>query len=251
MLLGRTPRAGERLQLVHQALGMDPTQSMLANVELSGIVTDHDGVADEPVCIYRAPQGAFGGGAHRIGSRSEPMPRKAVSRLGGHCRTGKAEPLKMARPGFLIGKLALLMRGQSLHQRSGQGMITHVVQRRVVTYIAGVIRPQQVEKVQPALAGSGAESGEGVVADLRADGVGTAVTGTGLVHADPLRCLQSSTQCRAGLVRERVLPADQQAHHLPLADGGADSLQRHDNPFGGDLALGVPHQDLAAQLWPK
>ncbi len=73
---------GEGLQLVHQALGMDPAQGMLADVELPGVVAEDNRVAQEPVGVHRSPQCALGGDTHRIGSRSEPMPRKAVSRLG-------------------------------------------------------------------------------------------------------------------------------------------------------------------------
>src|SRR5208337_1049864 len=38
MLLGGALLVGERLQLVHQALGMDPAQAMLADIELPGVV---------------------------------------------------------------------------------------------------------------------------------------------------------------------------------------------------------------------
>ena len=44
----------------------------------------------------------------------------------------------MIQPGSVIGKLALLMRGQPLDQRSGQGMVAHVVQGGVVDHVVGV-----------------------------------------------------------------------------------------------------------------
>ena len=72
----------------------------------------------------------------------------------------------MLRPGLLIGKLQLLVRGQSLDQRSGQRMVTHIVQGRVVDHIVGVAGTQQVEEVEAALATRRAEPGEVVVADL-------------------------------------------------------------------------------------
>ena len=49
MLLGGALLVGERLQLVHQALGVDPAQRVLADVELPGVVADHDRLAQEPV----------------------------------------------------------------------------------------------------------------------------------------------------------------------------------------------------------
>jgi len=52
MVLGCTLLVGERFQLVHQALGVDPAQGMLADVELPGVVTEQDRLAQEPVCAY-------------------------------------------------------------------------------------------------------------------------------------------------------------------------------------------------------
>jgi hypothetical protein len=60
----------------------------------------------------------------------------------------------------------LLMRGQLLDERSGQGMITHVVQGRVVDHVVGVAGTQQVQEVQATLATRRAEPCEFVVADL-------------------------------------------------------------------------------------
>jgi hypothetical protein len=44
----------------------------------------------------------------------------------------------MARPGLLIGKPLLLMRGKLLDEWPGKGMITHVVQGGVVDDRVGV-----------------------------------------------------------------------------------------------------------------
>src|SRR5271157_5931115 len=41
-LLGAALLVGERLQLVHQAFGVDPAQAVLADVELPGVVADDD-----------------------------------------------------------------------------------------------------------------------------------------------------------------------------------------------------------------
>ena len=41
---------GERVQLVYaQAFGMDPTQGVLADIELAGIVADNDGLGREAI----------------------------------------------------------------------------------------------------------------------------------------------------------------------------------------------------------
>src|SRR5437868_14709325 len=58
----------------------------------------------------------------------------------------------MPQPRFLIDELLRLMRGKSLDERSGQRMIAHVVQGRVVDHVVGVAGTQQVEEVQTTLA---------------------------------------------------------------------------------------------------
>jgi hypothetical protein len=123
MLLGDTLVVSERLQLVHQALGVNPTESVLADVELPCVVADHDRLAQEPMCIDRTPQRPLSGDTHRI--------RR-------HCQTGNAEVLKMPHPSLLIGKLPQLVRGQSLDERSRQGMFAHVLQGCIVDRIVGV-----------------------------------------------------------------------------------------------------------------
>jgi hypothetical protein len=72
---------------------------------------------------HRAPERALGGDARRIG---------------GHLQRGDAELLQMALPGRLIGKLPLVVRGQLPDHRPGQGVFTHVVQRRLVDDVIGV-----------------------------------------------------------------------------------------------------------------
>jgi hypothetical protein len=73
----------------------------------AGSVTDHDRLAKEPVCAYRTPQRSLSGDAHRIGR---------------HLQTGQTEPFKVTQPGSVIGKPALLMRGQPLDKHSGQSL---------------------------------------------------------------------------------------------------------------------------------
>src|SRR5450755_2069243 len=50
---------GEGVELVNKALGMDPAQAVLADIELTGIVADDDGVGQEAMRLDTAPQGAL------------------------------------------------------------------------------------------------------------------------------------------------------------------------------------------------
>ncbi len=54
--LGRTLRIGEGIELVNEALGMDPAQAVRADVELPGVVTDDDGVGQEAMRLDAAPK---------------------------------------------------------------------------------------------------------------------------------------------------------------------------------------------------
>jgi hypothetical protein len=132
--------------------------------------------------------------------------------------------LEMAQPGRRGGELSLRVRLQQLDHRPRQGMLAHVLQRRRVDDVVGMAGTQQLEEVQPALAARRAEPGEAVVADVRADPVGAAVARAGVVHRDPGGGLQPRPQHLPGLGEEVVLPADQQAHHLTLADADPNGL---------------------------
>jgi hypothetical protein len=57
----------EGIELVNQALGMNPAQAMLADLELSGVVADDHALAQEAVVLNAAPQRTFGGDQHRVG----------------------------------------------------------------------------------------------------------------------------------------------------------------------------------------
>ena len=72
-------------------------QRVLADVELPGVVADDDGLVQEAVLGYGAPQRAFGGDADRVR---------------GHRHPGEAEMLEKAQPGRLIGELPLRVRLQ-------------------------------------------------------------------------------------------------------------------------------------------
>ena len=76
-----------------------------------------------------------------------------LHRVGRDLQSADAEAIEMRLPGGLIGKPCLWLRGQLADHRSGERAAAHVVQRRVVDHVVGVAGAQQVEEVQPALAG--------------------------------------------------------------------------------------------------
>ena len=116
-------------------------------------------------------------------------------------------------------------------------MLAHVVQRRLVNHVIGEAGAQQLEEVHSAFATGGAEPGEAVVADLRADGVGTAVARAGVVHRDPICRFQPCPQHLPVLNEEIILPMDQQPHGLAFGNAGADRLQLGHQPLHGKRPL--------------
>src|ERR1700760_2394926 len=175
--------------------------------ELTGIVADHNRLAQKTMRLNAAPERALSGDLHRVWGDPQSTDAKAV---------------EMRLPGGLIDKSRLPMGSQLSDDRPGEGPTSHIVDGGVVEHIIGVPGTQQVKKVQPALAASCAEPGEAAVADLRAEAVVAGVPGTGVVDGDPCRPLQASTQHIAALGEEVVLSIDQQAHHLTLRDAEPD-----------------------------
>jgi hypothetical protein len=57
----------EGVELVNQALGMNPAQAVLANIELPSIVADDYTVAQKAVGLDAAPQRTFGDDQHGSG----------------------------------------------------------------------------------------------------------------------------------------------------------------------------------------
>src|SRR5215212_7987503 len=122
LLSGALP-IGERLPLVPQPLGMDPTERVLADVELAGVVADDHRLVAEPVRGDGAPQRTLGGDAGRVR---------------GHLQGSDAELLKVVLPGGLVGKLPLGVRFQLPDHRPGQVVFPHVLQRRVINDVVGM-----------------------------------------------------------------------------------------------------------------
>jgi len=62
MLLRGALLIGEGVELVHQPLRVYPTQRMLTDGELTGVIADNDRVTQKLVRVDAAPQRALGGG---------------------------------------------------------------------------------------------------------------------------------------------------------------------------------------------
>ncbi len=61
--LRRAVQFGERVEPVHQPFRMHLAQRMPTDRELTGVIADNDGLAQQPVCLDAAPQCAFSGDA--------------------------------------------------------------------------------------------------------------------------------------------------------------------------------------------
>jgi hypothetical protein len=157
----------------------------------------------------------------------------------------------MRLPSGLVREGALRMACQECDHRSGQGVLAHVGQRLGIDDVVTMPGPQQLEEVQPALAGRAAEPGEVVVADLRADAIHRLVPRPGVVDRDPARARQPGPQHLPALLEEAPLTLDQQAHDLPLGDGDPNRPQLRDQPRHGGLPLMVLGQHIAPQLRPE
>jgi hypothetical protein len=95
---------GEGIELVDQPFRMHPTQRVQANVELAGIVAQHDRVTQEFMRVNAAPNRTFGGDGHRIGRDAQG---------------GETQPFELSRPGCLVEEDRLRLCGQSGDQGRG------------------------------------------------------------------------------------------------------------------------------------
>ena len=183
-----------------------------------------------------APQGPFGRDTDWI--RCDP-------------RSTDPGAVEMRLPGSLIGEMRRLMCSQLTDNRPGEGSPSHIVQRRLVDDIVFEASTQEIKKVQPALACSGAEPGEIVIADLRAGAVLSSRARAGIVRRGPGCRLQTRPQYVTVLGEEAVLSSDQQAHHLPLGDGDANPPQLCHQPRDDHLPSMVLRQHETTQFWPE
>src|SRR3984893_3207164 len=168
--LGGAVLVGEGVELVNQALGMNPTQAMLADVELTGVVADDHGVGKEAVRLDAAPQRRLGGDHHGVWIDLEGR---------------DAERFEVGIPGVVTGKAAVGMLDQASDHMGGQCTFAHVGERLGVDDVIVVAGAQQREEVEAALGAGGAEPGEMRVADLRAEAIRSVVASAGVVHRNP------------------------------------------------------------------
>src|SRR5271163_4698487 len=197
--LGGAVLVREGVELVNQALGMNPAQAVLANIELPGIVADDYTVAQKAVGLDAAPQRAFGGDQH--GVRIDLQGRDA-------------ELFQVRRPGLLIGEVTVGMFGEPGDHMASQRAFAHIGERGVIDDVIAMAGAQQAEKIEAALRGGGDEGGEMGVADLGAEAVSCLVACAGVIHRDR----QPGAQYIARFVAKAILAGGQQADHLALGN---------------------------------
>src|SRR5258707_1149567 len=146
----------EGVELVNEALGMNPAQAVLADIELTCIITDDDGVGQKAMCLDAAPQGALSGDHDGIGIDRESR---------------DAEPIEMGGPGGLIGEGFVWVFGQTSDHWSGKGALAHIGQRFGIDDIIAMAGAQQFEEVAAVLRWRGSEPGKMRIADLGAEAV--------------------------------------------------------------------------------
>jgi len=123
---------------MHQPFRMDPAQGMLADVELSCIVAQHHGVAQETVCMDAAPLSPLGGNLHRV----------LNDRQAGLFGRDDAKPVQMGLPRRLVNEMRFLRFGQAGDQGDGQSAAAQIAERRLVQHVVGMTGAQQIEEVQ-------------------------------------------------------------------------------------------------------
>ena len=167
---------------------------MAAEPELSGVVTDDDGVGEQPMGLDAAPEGAFGGDQHRVWH---------------HLERRDAEPVEMGQPRRPVGEALVGMLGEQPDDRPGERAAAHIGERFGVDHIIPVTGAQQLEEVEPALGAGRPEPGEAVVADVGAEAVLRLVAGAGIVDRDPGGRGEAGAQHFLCFVEEAVLALDQ------------------------------------------
>ena len=128
----------EGVEPVDEPLGMDPAQAVLADIELTSVVADDDGVGREAMRLDPAPQGALGGDHNGIGINLE---------------SGDAELIEMGRPGGVIGEGLVPMFGQAGDHRTGESAVAHIGQSLGIDDVIAMAGAQQREEVAAALQG--------------------------------------------------------------------------------------------------
>ena len=125
-------------------------------------------------------------------------------------------------------------------------MLSHVGVGRVVEHVIGMTGAKQFEEIQPAFGCTGAEPGESVIADLRAETVTGLMPCACVVNRNVRRCLQSGAQNILRFGGELLLLIGQETLELTLRDRHADRAQKCRKPGQCRLSLMVLHQHEAA-----
>ncbi len=113
-------------ELGDEAFGVNPTQSVVAEAELSGVVGEDDGAGEPILGADRAPQRAFAGCAHGIG---------------GHPQFGQAERAQMRPPIGFTGEFEDLGLAERFDDAMRQIGRVHIGQGRRIDRVAR--RPAQ------------------------------------------------------------------------------------------------------------
>ena len=113
------------------ALGVDPTQGVLENVELTGIIGDD----------HRVAQQAAGDDGTDHGRLGDPPTLTGA----------EAEAVQVGLPRRIVGKAPGSGGEQSGDDTFRHAVVDQVGQRRGVDHVVRIAGPEQVEEVQPAL----------------------------------------------------------------------------------------------------
>ena len=109
---------------------------MLADIELTGVVTDNHRVGQKAMRLDAAPQRSLGGNHDGIGIDPE---------------SHYAKPVEMRSPGCLIGEDPIGMFGQAGDQRPGECALAHIGQCLGIEDIVVMASAQQIEEVAAVL----------------------------------------------------------------------------------------------------
>ena len=164
-----------------EALGVDPTERVIADAELAGVVGDDDGLSEQALGLDRAPQRRFAGRPHRIGR---------------HPEIGDAERAQVLHPLLVRAERERSMAGELVDDVVRQISAAHVGDRRRVDHIAGRAAEQTSQESQARFARPGAERGEPVGADVGGETALAGMARAGVVDGDEGRAGKSRPQHR-------------------------------------------------------
>ena len=187
---------------MNEALGVNPTQRMVADAKLAGVVGDDDGLSEQALGFDRPRERRFAGHPHRIGR---------------HPQVGDAERAQVAHPLLMQIEGERRMAGEVGDDILRQIGAAHVGDRRRVDDVAGRAAEQTPRKAKRDFP-AGAERGEPVGADVGGETAFAGMARAGVVHGDEGRAPQPRPQHRFILGAEILELGGQKPHHLALGD---------------------------------